>query len=122
MEQKKLMLADIPYYKNLEVFDNVYGNMIDSGLWFDNEDDSPAENINENVYTYDKEEYQWCIDFASAYEWVQDHEEDIKQAFKKELASYHGEVNVSELFDEVNDYVDRIGTIKRRVRQYLSTQ
>lgn len=115
---KKLVLSEIPFYENLLVFDDVTYGMINRGMWFSLEDDSKIESVCEDIYTYDIREYEWCSKFSSAFQWVREHEEEIQQAFAEELSTVHGDVD--ELFFELNDYVDKIDDIKRRIKEYFS--
>ena len=120
MTDVKLKVADIPYWRNLTIYPDIYENMILSGKWFDMEEDSPVESITETVYTSDREEYEWHCEFCKAVEWLEDHEDQIKQAFRKELGN--GRYEVDSLFNEFQDFIDRLPEIQKRVKQYLSRQ
>ena len=72
MSTEKLYLRDIPNYKDIMQFDDIYTNMVSSGLWFvkDEDEDTETKDIlsfsNEYWYTYNEEEYEWHEEFAEA--------------------------------------------------------
>lgn len=78
----------------LSIFEDVYLNMIESGAWF-NEDNEPIESVQEGNWTEDQNEYNWAMQFVSSYRFF--------QANKEALEGF--EIN------EVNDYIDKADTI-----------
>lgn len=119
-DKEKLKFENIPFNKNLLMFDDIGLNIVKSGLWFNLEDDTPCNEATERIYTTDRKEFQWHVDFARAYEWVEDNKEIIQRAMEKEMKHLHGDVH--QLFSEYSDYIDKLPELKRRVKKYLSYQ
>lgn len=57
-DKAKLRFEDIPFNKNLLIFDDIGLNIVKSGLWFNLEDDTPCNEVTERIYTTDRKEFQ----------------------------------------------------------------
>ncbi|MEX2803870.1 hypothetical protein AB3329_01950 [Streptococcus sp. H31] len=101
-------------HRTLRLFDDIILSMINSRKWFYCKNDKSITDLSGDIYTCDENEYYWYWDFIQAYSFYKENEELILEVFADEIR--YGDI--SELFHEYTDYVDRYFEISNRINGY----